>query len=372
MKPQDADQNVPPPFLYFDNLPAWRRQAPHATVAAGPHAPTILHRPAHKQRPTMRSVPTFALFVVLFLIGLGAAWACHQLRQLGAANTPQHRLDLLAHAPNSKVNTIRQVPAHAAKLASANAQTHHPVDPPSTLGSPGVEPCKLAPQVLSADGKAPSYCIYDVHPGVSPMLHNWTTFTFASLLALTLAPSSPAVAGDGDPQVLKEFMEKKLNNLEKSLLEALDAQKSAVMKNADANTLELKTLFSELKTAIGNLALDVKNIQTGSDKRTLDDIRVQLTRIEEALKRTASPSQISMSPPPPTGQLELTNSYSQEVLFIINGRTNYRVPPMTSLRVTAQPIGPFRYEVFVSPFGVIREEQRTLEAGKTFTLTVRP
>jgi hypothetical protein len=387
MKPHDADQNVPPPFLYFDNLPAWRRQAPHATVAAGPHAPTILHKPAHKHRRSMRPYPAAAMLVVIFLMGMGAAWVCHQLRHLAGWGTPEHQINLLAHAPNSKVNNtskgLNAAPARPAKVAPQPekpkpAESHHAAEPAMVAGGQGVEPCKLAPQVLSADGKTPNYCIFEVHQGVSPMLNNWTTLTFFSAMALALAPAAPASAQDlngGDLQAIKDSLEKlnaKMTSLETAFTKALTATKESIVKDTtDATTLELRTQLGSLKTSITELATEVKNLQTGLDKKSLEEFRIQLTKIEDALKKVGAEPRISNSPAPLTGRIELANTYHGEVLFIIN-RQPHRVGANSTLVLNAQPAGEFTYQVFVEPYGVLRSGQPMLEAGKTYKLTVRP
>jgi len=58
------------------------------------------------------------------------------------------------------------------------------------------------------------------------------------------------------------------------------------------------------------------------------------------------------------------------MLFVVNGK-NYRLAPFTTATLESQPAGAFTYEVISGTYGVRGSNRPLLEAGKTYTITVR-
>ena len=59
-----------------------------------------------------------------------------------------------------------------------------------------------------------------------------------------------------------------------------------------------------------------------------------------------------------------------ETFFVINGK-NYRVDPFTTMELPNHPAGMFTYEVISGTYGLRGRNTPLLEAGKTYTITVR-
>ena len=68
--------------------------------------------------------------------------------------------------------------------------------------------------------------------------------------------------------------------------------------------------------------------------------------------------------------MQLVNDYSEELLFLVNGRA-YRVAPGTTHTVEEMPAGAFNYEVISPTWGSRARNTPMLAAGETFTITAR-
>jgi hypothetical protein len=107
------------------------------------------------------------------------------------------------------------------------------------------------------------------------------------------------------------------------------------------------------------------------DKTSLDEIRTRLTLIEQELARLATTPRTSLSPSAAgVGRLQLVNNYSEDLLFIVNGRA-YRVAPGTTHMVEQVPAGAFNYEVVSPTWGLRARNTPQLVTGETFTITAR-
>lgn len=101
------------------------------------------------------------------------------------------------------------------------------------------------------------------------------------------------------------------------------------------------------------------------DDTGLADIRKRLEQLEKQLAQ-AGPKRTAKSPTP-TGKLELVNTSSELMLFVVNG-TAYRVDPGSFKRIDVQPAGTIEYEVIRN--GLSSGLRRThLNAGETLRLT---
>ncbi len=109
------------------------------------------------------------------------------------------------------------------------------------------------------------------------------------------------------------------------------------------------------------------------EKANLEDIRLKLGSIEQAiLKLAPGKDRIAMSPPttPPTntGRVMLVNMYTEDMLFIVNGRT-FRVAPSSSRALDAVPTGTLTYEVVSPTWGQRSNDRTILGTNETFTIS---
>jgi hypothetical protein len=399
MDSPENEKELPPPFLYFDNLPAWRHEAPHAPVAAGPHAPTVVHRHPRKQGRTMRPYPVGAVLLIILFVGLALAVVCHNARDWMGRPKDRSQIGLLTHFPSPKVNASgHQRPGMSphsggsVELTFAKDKNVRPAQDlksewtlplaleagkagPDPVGFP--EPGKLTPVVLNGDNRQPSIYINETQPGVTPMLRNWTVLTYSSLLALTLSPVSSAFGGhpDGSPQELQaikesvEALSKKLDSMELTLLKSLHANKDAIIRDVtEANKLQLETQIGTLSKTLTHFEDKVKNLH--EVEKTINEIKAQLAKMEAGLGKVNSDTRTANALPVNLGRIELINFFTEDVLFVVNGN-NYRVRPYEKKELLAQPSGSFKYEVIWRGL-LLREGRPTLETGNTYTLTVRP
>ncbi len=209
------------------------------------------------------------------------------------------------------------------------------------------------------------------------MLRNWNVVKWSSLLAAMLAINTTPVQAQEE---LKDI-QKSLNEISKKLddLKALESivsnMKTMVDKQDEAN-LKLGVVNASLTnvtTEVAALKKEIEKIQGREfrayppDKGGLDD---RLAKIEAALERLEQSRVVAKAPPAmPTGRILMVNQYPEDMLFKINGRL-HRVYANSTKVLENQPPGEFLYEVIWN-FGVIKTNNPVLEAGKTYTITVR-
>ena len=109
------------------------------------------------------------------------------------------------------------------------------------------------------------------------------------------------------------------------------------------------------------------------EKANLEDIRLKLGSIEQAiLKLAPGKDRVSMSPPTAqptnTGRVMLVNMYTEDMLFIVNGQ-RFRVAPNTSRALDAVPTGALTYEVVSPTWGPRSNDRTVLGANETFTIS---
>jgi archaellum component FlaC len=398
MKPSDKAA----PFLYFDNLTAWPghgTRPPHAPMVAGTHTPIFVHRPKRQPLRSARQYPSRAMLIVLLLVGVVVLAVCWNARPGSGQG-----IDLHAAVGSPKVNytSAQNAPTPAPKLHDA------PVAAPSAFE----EPKTLVPVMLYGPGSLACSCFHDPLQGDSPMLRNWNVLKMTTVMAVTLAVAPAWSAEPGDTEL------EKLSKLVKELKKACDDQKDTSDKQKDAlatigdkldklinNTTKgfdgINADLAKLKTDVKGLTEDnadtkltvqsaLGKIKTLEEQVALlkgemnrlqkrdpalypgvgvDDIKVRLDKIETALAKLAE-GRTSFSPPTGAGKIQLANLYPEEILFVINNKP-YRVPPNTTMDLPNQPAGPFTYEVISGTYGLRARNSPLLEAGKSYTITVR-
>lgn len=273
--------------------------------------------------------------------------------------------------------------------------------PPAPPLPPVVPPAVLEPGSLAQS------CFREMLPGETPMKRTWNVLKVTSLLAAAVvlatlpAPAGPTEVGDNDIKQLKDSIDV-LNKSLTKLIENTNNGFAGVRVDLDKVRDEIKALNKDVQTltkdnyetklqlqaALGNvkdlekqilaLKAEVDKLQTNKEKISLypkpdqgfDEIKARLTQIETSLNRLTE-GRTSFAPPPAAlGRIQLVNQYPQRILFVINGK-NYGVDPFTTVNLDNQPAGTFKYEVFADGYGMLRSSTPLLEAGKTYTITVR-
>jgi hypothetical protein len=372
---------------------------------------------------------------IVLLLGLCVAAASWNTRRGRDGPAEQMGFDLRAEAPSPKVNsTSAEAPAVSpAPLPVPDQQVEPPqerevpavtfpapVEPspprvvdvpvPSTVEvppplvevkgpamppPPPMREPKAAPVMCFGPGSLADSCFRESHRGDSPMMRNWTTLKLSALMAVALAvtpapAAGPTELGQDDLKPLKDSMDvltKKLDAMNASLSKAfegleVDLKKikneiKAVREAGEAAQLTLEThkgALQTLETQVAKLRLDMDKLHGRKalypqEQLSLDEIKSRLAQIETALAKMAEP-RTSYSPPVNVGRIQLVNMYGEEMLFVINGK-GYRVAPFATATLEGQPAGAFTYEVISGTYGLRARNSPLLEAGKTYTITVR-
>jgi archaellum component FlaC len=335
------------------------------------------------------------------------------------ATSADQGIDLLARGQSPKVNSTSAVlppgpatppePEKKADLPAPQAFAAPALTPP-----PFQEPRPLVPVVFYGPGSLTCSCFHDLPQGDSPMLRNWNVLKLSSVMVVALAvtPLPAAAAEPGETEL------EKLSKLVKELKKLCEDQKDTTDKQKDALATiggKLDTLidntnkgFDGINAELGRLKANVKTLNEDSadtkltlqsalskiktleeqvallkadmnrlQKRdpalypgvSVDDIKVRLEKIEMALSKLAE-ARTAYSPPSGAGKILLANHYPEEILFVVNNKP-YRLAPNTTMDLPNQPAGAFTYEVISGTYGLRARNTPTLEAGKTYTITVR-
>jgi hypothetical protein len=250
-----------------------------------------------------------------------------------------------------------------------------------------------APALLLEQAATYPLVYRELTPGDTPMLRNWKTLAWCSLLTTTVFVQVPAPAMADEKEVLeriaslqktvKDSFEGVQSEI-KALKAEIGSQKEALKKFKDDNieqALGLNRKVKDLETALDLIRVDVDVLRkregfsdkAGLDRSGLEDIRTKLGSIEHALlKLQPSTSRTSMSPSvtAPTGRVVLVNLYPEELLFRINDK-NIRVAPGANFPLEGIPAGSLSYEVISGIWGLRARNTTTLASNETFTLTAR-
>lgn len=134
---------------------------------------------------------------------------------------------------------------------------------------------------------------------------------------------------------------------------------------------QLSALRSEMKAARKRLAeLDVAPAPT-PDKSAIEEIRLKINALEQAISKATTSARLSMAAPAPTmGRVVLRNLYNERLLFLVNGE-EHGVEPGQTVEVRNVPAGALTYQVISPTWGDRGREVRTLAANETFTVTAR-
>jgi outer membrane murein-binding lipoprotein Lpp len=209
------------------------------------------------------------------------------------------------------------------------------------------------------------------------MTRTWKMLGLSMFLAAAVlaGPSTTARADEAAPD-LKDIA-RRIKNIESAMVE--------IQRNADAILKEglkyqaLVGRISELEEKMGKMQtqLDALKKEGAPKERTsayppesIEEIQKRLAQIEDVLKRMGPAPRVSRFPPNNAGRIVLTNQYPEEMLFIINGRENFRLAPGTSRVLEGFPAGTFTYEVVSPSWGSRARKTTSLAANETYRITV--
>lgn len=416
--------------LYFDALHTWaghgRRPRPTQMLDAGP---ARLHRPGRDAQRRLWPYPSRAMLGVLVLAGSCFLVACWNARIMPPGPARAAGIDLRVAAVSPKVNTTsaEQPPLSPTVAVVQPEQEKSTVQPPPLLPplpTPErrpemVVPVKqevVAPPVVEAKpqpvaevitppladaatatvsavyygpGSLTCSCFGEMLRGDTPMMRTWTLLKLSSVMAVALA-AAPAAAG---PTELGQDNVEKLKKIEEKLdsLLLMSGDSKADMKDLkerlkklndiiDATTVNLSSAISRLELLekrVNDMRLEIDKIQSGSgykslylpEKAAIDDLKARLDAIAMMIAK-GPPQPVVAAKVANLGRIQLANMYSEEMLFVINGK-GYRVAPFTTVMLENQPAGVFSYEVISGTYGVRGRNSPLLVAGDTYTITVR-
>jgi hypothetical protein len=233
--------------------------------------------------------------------------------------------------------------------------------------------------------------------GDTPMIRNWKMLSLCSLLtAVTFVPEA-AVAGEPNNELkksvdklitrigaletkltgdLKKLEEGALADIKKSADKAVEdvAAVYAEQKKQKKQLDDQKYLIDLLTARIDNL--EKKLVAGGApapsvvDKAFLEEFRTTMKTLTDTLARLGPTTERKSMSAPANGGVKslvrISNSYPDELLFIING-VGHRLPPRSGRDVDVPP-GTVTYEVFSTRFGSLERRSLNLAGGHTFNL----
>jgi hypothetical protein len=230
------------------------------------------------------------------------------------------------------------------------------------------------------------------------MMRTWNLLGLSALIALALVSRAPAGGEAGGSKTIEQQL-KDLDGTVKRLIDTLHGELKKLDEVLRAHHKRLNTLESNdadttlklgdarlrverLEKQVEKLRLDMEALQKRtsgiafyppSDKADLTEIRSQLQKIEQSLNRMqGGPARTAFSSPAGnTGRIVLVNQYPETLLFLVNDRP-YRVSPGQTATIDNVPAGGFTYEVISPTNGSGGIRNRTLEVGRTYTLTAHP
>jgi archaellum component FlaC len=313
---------------------------------------------------------------------------------------------LPASAPEEELDTHKQVrqptvPAAATLPPSAAEIDLRPVVPElgaqaePSIGDVGLpkEPPQPLPAVIAKAAPPACTSIYVPQRGETPMLRTWKMLALPAVLSAAFTTAPPVARAGGSDGGEKNPVLEKLMQMEKRVNEAfkkieddmleLKAEALTVKPGLEAAQKRVKQLEKDLvdmRDDMANMRNDLSDLKKRipsstqalyppPDKASLDDLKARLGKVEQDFGKLSGLPQTSFYPARP-GRLRLVNEYSEDMLFIVNGRS-YRVAPGAIQVLDQVPAGAFSYEVVSPTWGLRGRNTPDLASGETFTITAR-
>lgn len=229
--------------------------------------------------------------------------------------------------------------------------------------------------------------IFVRHPGDTPMLRNWKLYGVTTLLTFALATPAPAQQ-DGPPQE-DQFtkLEKQIKSFEKSVAKAFadsfdDAKELrkeiAAIKDSTTKTQlnlqtalkrieTLETQMSLLKVELDGMRSNGNRLYPSDAKDQFAELKSELLQLRQAItKYTPQPAVTTAG----TGQLVVTNRYGEEILLVVNGAEQGRIPANSSRVIQGLPVGVVTYEI-ISTWGSSGIRRSTVTGGDPLRVNVQ-
>ncbi len=215
----------------------------------------------------------------------------------------------------------------------------------------------------------------DEHPGVGPMIRDIRHVSFFALVAGAMMHGSVAAAlmdpSSADDEKLAAI-QKDIKELGKTVGEVNKVLADLRTLRADMKA-DLKFGLEQMGGQVTNIALDQSVTQKNVNemREELSKLRTEVetlrTRMQTNTNRASLYPNDAATTDSSTARVEMINTYTNEVAFVINRRTYYVAPGQTR---TSDPIpaGTFTYEVL----GIQAPTTRTVGPNKIFTVRVYP
>jgi hypothetical protein len=222
------------------------------------------------------------------------------------------------------------------------------------------------------------------------MMRTWKLLGLSAVVAVVLTAAPVRAGGEGKPSVEDRLkaIEDKLGEMNRAIAKAfgaIETDMKAIKQEVKTNDTDAQLKLTAVLDRVGALEKQLTNLRTQvqtmrdrvatvanyppTDKSTLDEIKMRLSQLQDALNRLQSTSERKAFSLPDTGRLVLLNLYGEDLLFVVNQRS-YRLAPGASVTLD-QPAGAFTYEVISPTHGLVRRNTPVLRAGETFPITAR-
>ena len=259
-------------------------------------------------------------------------------------------------------------------------------DPAPRLPAPAAVPA-IREAVWTPPAPA-SPCIYVQHPGDTPMLRNWKLFGVTTMMVFALTAPAPAGDKDGPPQDDKfTKLEKQIEAFKSEMAKEFASLGIYVnglkddIKSLKADTkvkLELGTArLNLLDQQLTRLRQDMDSLKNGGTKAyyppdgkdVIAELKAEIAQLRLIIAKS-SPVQ-PLATTATTGQLTVVNRYPEEILLMVNGGEQGRIPANTSRLIENLPLGTVTYEIISPTWGSSGIRRSTILPGDGLRVNVQ-
>ena len=220
------------------------------------------------------------------------------------------------------------------------------------------------------------------------MLRNWKLFGVTTLLTFALATPAPAQQDGPTPDDKFTKLENQIKVFEqsvaKSFADAFLAAKGlkdeiAVIKDSTTQTQlnlqtalkridALETQLSLLKVKLDGLRSNGNRLYPSDTKDQFAELKAELFQLRQAITKSSPVPIVSTAT---TGQLVVVNRYGEEILLLVNGAEQGRIPANSSRVIQGLPVGVVTYEIFSPTWGTSGVRRSTITSGDPLRVNVQ-
>jgi len=221
------------------------------------------------------------------------------------------------------------------------------------------------------------------------MLRNWKLFGVTTMIVFALTTPAPAGDKDGPPpddkiKALETKIDKLIESIAGSFRDAkLDA--NAIRDELKAFKMDTK-LKMDLATRglellderLGRLRQDVDSLKNGGTKAyyppdgkdVVAELRAEIAQLRLIIAKSSPGSQPIVTTGT-TGQLMVVNRYPEEILLMVNGAEQGRIPANSSRVIQGLPLGAVTYEIISPTWGSSGIRRSNILAGDPLRVNVQ-